>query len=92
LTHTSSSFCSDHLREGLENYLTGLASNHDSQVARITGISHRHLAWSLLEQESSFLRKAIFFWRYWGMSLRPPTCYADTVPLELHPQSKSSSF
>jgi hypothetical protein len=50
ISHTSSPFCSGYFGDGgLWNYLPGLASNHDppdltSQVCRIIGVSHWHLA------------------------------------------------
>jgi hypothetical protein len=50
LSHTSRPFCSGYFGdEGPANYLPGLASNRNPpnlsfQVARITGVSHQHLA------------------------------------------------
>jgi hypothetical protein len=49
LSCTSSPFCSGYVGHSFSNYLPGLASNCDlpisaSQVARIIGVSHQHLA------------------------------------------------
>jgi predicted AAA+ superfamily ATPase len=49
LSHTSSPFYFGYFGDGVSNYLPALVSDHDPpisapQVARNTGISHRHVA------------------------------------------------